>query len=138
MALLAAAALVDRLCGNLRSLIPEHKDIAIEVECDDITLCADTATSVAMVLNELVTNAITYAFDGREFGKISVKICGGSIFNTSTVSDNGCGFDYSSTGKKGIGLRIVDATVKDKLGGRMHIHSDSSGSRVSFDFKSNV
>lgn len=130
--------LVERLCTNLRSLIPDDMEISIDADSDEIVLSADTAASVAMVLNELVTNAITYAFAGKKAGQISVKICRGSILNTATVTDNGCGFDYSNSDKKGIGLRIADATVRDKLGGKMHIYSDKSGSRVSFDFKSNI
>jgi two-component sensor histidine kinase len=129
-------SLSQRLCTNLKSLVPVDADITIESDSDDIMLAPDTAASVAMVLNELITNAITYAFTGKKAGCISVKICRGAITSTATVSDNGCGFDYLNTSKKGIGLRIADATVRDKLGGRMHIYSDSSGSRVSFDFRS--
>ena len=37
-----------------------------------------------------------------------------------------------------LGLRIVDSTVRGKLQGRLHIHSDEGGTRVSFDIKNDI
>ena len=51
------------------------------------------------------------------------------------VSDNGCGYVPSDCASGSFGLKIVESTVRDKLRGHLRISSDSSGTRVSFDFK---
>ena len=53
---------------------------------------------------------------------------------TLTVSDNGCGFDPSAP-RRSLGLRIVESTVRDRLRGKLTIHSDCGGTRAAFDFK---
>ncbi|MEA4933327.1 MAG: histidine kinase, partial [Lawsonibacter sp.] len=69
---------------------------------------------------------------------VQVSFCAGVMFHTVTVSDDGSGFCLSSVPGDHLGLRIVEATVRDKLRGKLHICSDSSGTRMSFDFKNEI
>lgn len=127
--------LLEQLRLNLQSFVPQDKHIAIQVSGDRVNLNADLAGSVSLVVNELITNALEHAFEGRERGNIQVSFCAGTLFHTVTVSDDGTGFDSSDTRKGSLGLNLVEATVCDRLHGHMSIHSDCHGSRVSFDFK---
>ena len=128
-------ALLVQLCRNLQSLLPLNRQIRLTTEGDVVTLNADTATSVALVVTELVMNAIRHAFCDREQGTICVSVCAGTLFHTVTVSDDGIGFVPEEQEKNSLGLSIVKATVEGKLKGKLHITSDSYGTKVSFDFK---
>ena len=126
---------MEHLKQNLSSFIPAGKSIEITVEGDSMVVGAETASSVALVVNELVTNSLQHAFTDRDSGEIKISLITGKQFNSILVSDNGCGYTPSECAKSSFGLKIVESTVRDKLRGHLRINSDSSGTRVSFDFK---
>ena len=127
--------LLDRLRSNLTALMPAGKSIAIVTGGDDLELDADTATAVALVITELVSNALRHAFTEKSTGTIAISVCQGALIDTIIVSDDGCGFDPAAAREGSLGLSIVRATVQDKLKGKLHIASSSEGTKVSFDFK---
>ena len=129
-----SSALLEQLRQNLQMFVPLDKAITISITGGSATLTADTASSVALVVNELVTNALEHAFPARGEGHITISFAPGALFHTVAVSDDGCGFDVSAP-RASLGLNIVEATVKDRLHGQLVIHSGGSGTRASFDFK---
>ena len=82
---------------------------------DGIWLYADRAISLALIVNELVTNAVKYAFSNRQEGHVFIRLVRHDA-NTALVSvrDDGIGlppdFDFSTS--KGLGMRIVTALAK--------------------------
>jgi len=129
-----STVLLERLRRNLQALIPPHKDIRLMIADDGIDMDSDVATSVALVITELVTNAFQHAFLGRESGWVEISVCRGELYHTVVVSDDGIGFEPGAAAASSLGLRIVDSTVRDKLKGKVHIASGSLGTKVSFDF----
>lgn len=127
--------LMNCLKQNLSSFIPYGKSISIAVEGDSMIISADTASSVAIVANELITNALRHAFEGREGGEIRISLISGKLINTILISDDGCGYSPADCSSSSFGLKIVESTVRDKLRGHLRIASDGTGTRVSFDFK---
>lgn len=127
--------LLEQLRKNLQAFVPAGKAVTLRVSGASVKLSPDVASSVSLVVNELITNALEHAFVGRDRGSITVSFLAGSLFHTITVADDGVGFDVSKPRTGSLGLNIVDATVRDKLHGHMTIFSDASGSRISFDFK---
>jgi two-component sensor histidine kinase len=128
-------SLLERLVAGLRAFIPEEKQIQIDIQGDDVELSGSQASAVAMVVNELITNALEHAFEGRQSGCVSVTFNAGQLFHSVTVSDDGNGFDPARLREGSLGLDLVEATVHDRLHGQLKIHSDAGGSRVSFDIK---
>lgn len=127
--------LLEQLRKNLQSFVPDGKQIAISVTGTSAKLSADMASAVSLVVNELITNALEHAFEGRQSGFVSVTFNAGQLFHSVTVSDDGNGFDPARLRKGSLGLNLVEATVHDRLHGQLKIHSDAGGSRVSFDIK---
>lgn len=127
-------SLLLNLKQHLMEFTPQGKRISLRVEGDSIVVDAGTANSVAVVVNELVTNAFQHAFNKQESGEITVVTIAGNLINTVVVSDNGCGFALNSC-RGSFGLKIVESVIKDRLHGNLRINSDSGGTRVSFDFK---
>ena len=127
--------LLEQLRKNLQSFVPDGKQIAISVTGTSAKLSADMASAVSLVVNELITNALGHAFEGRQSGCVSVTFNAGQLCHSVTVSDDGNGFDPARLRKGSLGLNLVEATVHDRLHGQLKIHSEAGGSRVSFDIK---
>lgn len=127
--------LLEKLKQNLQLFVPDGKQINICVVGDSVMLDSDTASSVSLVVNELIVNSLKHAFTSSDQGMVCVSFCAGTLFHTITVADNGSGFDVSNIRSGSLGMRLVDATVRDRLHGHLSLHSDRNGSKVSFDFK---
>ena len=131
-----SSVLLERLRSNLTALMPAGKSIDIVLEGDSISLDPETATTVALVVNELVTNAMRHGYPEKNTGTVAISVCKGALIHTIIVSDDGCGFDPSQVREGSLGLFLVRATVQDKLKGKLHIASSPEGTKVSFDFRS--
>src|SRR3954453_4320425 len=94
-----------------------------------IQLDADRAISLALIINELVTNAAKYAFSNRSDGHIWVRLVRQDE-NTALISvrDDGvglpAGFDPSKS--RGLGMRIIAALSK-QLGAAISHRGDVDG-----------
>ncbi|MBE5880596.1 MAG: histidine kinase [Lachnospiraceae bacterium] len=109
-------------------------NIDFKVCGDDVEVSAGTASSVALVVYELVQNAINHAFSGKEKGTITVSIKNDYLFTALSVEDDGCGFDKNSRRDGAMGLDLVDTIVREKLSGKLDIVSGEKGTKVFFDF----
>ncbi len=111
---------------TLASLELNKGGIVLEVEIDKVEANVDSALALGLISNELITNAIKYAFDTTQQVKtIGVKLkksLGQWVFS---VTDNGLrssSFDFKSG--KSFGLKFVDQLLKTKLNGQMNIKQD--------------
>jgi two-component sensor histidine kinase len=83
----------------------------VQYDIDPLVLNRDHATPLALLINELVTNSLKYAFPNRQAGRILVSLKRDPTKNVSlTVSDNGVGFD-PRTPSKTLGARLIQAMV---------------------------
>lgn len=118
--------------------IDKNKKIEFNVEGDDFVIDSSKATSIALVINELVQNAIHYAFIGRDSGKIKIIIKKGLFFSKIIVSDNGVGMDEKNYRENSLGLMIVEKLVMDKLHGTFEVKSIANkGTTIEFEIKNN-
>lgn len=92
----------------------------------DLILPLDKAIPCALIVNELVTNAIKYAFPDKRRGEITVRF-GETEKNRYElrVSDNGAGFAPKSgkRTKKTLGLELVK-TLARQINGELKIMND--------------
>jgi two-component sensor histidine kinase len=101
-----------------------------------IQLDADRAISCALIINELVTNAVKYAFADRTAGHIWVQVaCTGLDTIEVSVRDDGVGLPKSFQANKngGLGMRIVGALTK-QLNGRIAQRSGVTGTEFVLSF----
>jgi two-component sensor histidine kinase len=105
-----------------RSLILPDKHIHFEVRGEEVRLGMTQATQVALVLNELIQNAVEHGFDVASEGDIHVTIEEREAEVSLWVSNNGdrlpADFDHSS--QSNLGLQIVD-NLSRALGGKFKI-----------------
>jgi len=127
-------SLFQRILAGLEACRPEERDIRVKLEGVTMQAPADVAVALALVVNELVTNAYKHAFCGRQQGTIVLLLeadPGGMVL---TVQDDGTGFSYAEA-EKGIGLQIVEMMVKEKLKGNLFFSSaDRQGTQVRIEF----
>ena len=108
------------------------------LEGDDFEVDSDIATSVALIINELLQNSLQYAFEDRETGLIRIVVTRGELYSRIEVIDNGGGYDVENVRTDRLGLSIVQTMVKDKLRGNLSVESGPGGTHVTFDFKNQI
>ncbi|MEJ0094484.1 MAG: PAS domain-containing protein [Methylocella sp.] len=111
-------AYFNGIAASLRSsLLGEGSKIEIRVEAEPLTIVADHAVTLGLIVNELATNAVKYAFPGGE-GRIVLSFARRNGDLALTISDDGVGVAGSSARNagSGLGFRFVDAFVR-QIGG---------------------
>ena len=131
----ALRGLTEQLCRNIQTVFADYGGkVLCEISGGDALLSQEQAPDVAIVINELLTNAYKYAFSGQAEGRVEIRIQNTGPLITVAVQDNGIGFPADGY-REGLGLSIVRMTVQEKLGGELHITSvPGNGSIISFDF----
>jgi two-component sensor histidine kinase len=97
----------------------------------------DLAIPCGLIINELVTNSLKYAFpDGRK-GEINIAFSqNNSNFYELFVGDNGVGIseDMDIKNTDSLGLRLVTMLVIDQLEGEIELKRNN-GTKFSIKFK---
>lgn len=110
----------------------------IELDTDPIELDPDRIVAVGVIVNELVLNALKYAYPAGSAGSIRVGLkhdAGGAVLS---VEDDGVGYDVTSgRAVSGLGGRIVKA-MTTKLGGTVQQEVKAQGTRTAITFPLNV
>lgn len=124
--------------NTLRYYSGSRFHVEINLEGDDFQVDSDIATSVALIINELLENALKYAFREGDSGRVRIVVTRGEMYSRIQVIDNGKGFDVENTDGSRLGLSIVKSMVCDKLQGDLDIESSSKGTHVTFDFRNRI
>jgi two-component sensor histidine kinase len=121
-------AYLQDLVASLRRTLAVDERIGLGVETEAVDLPVDTAIPLGMVVNELVTNAVKYAYAPGTGGRIEVRFRRDGERLTLTVSDHGKGLPDGGE-ESGLGMRLVRSMV-EQIGGALTI---SGGDGASFE-----
>ena len=106
--------------------------IRFSVDGDAGELPGEVATPLAVVLNELMQNAVDHAFpEGSQGAQVSRAAPAATASHVVIdVVDNGAGLpdEFSLEGSQGLGLSIVQALVTGELDGSIEMHSNGGTS----------
>ena len=121
----------DMAGETLRSLDANGRiEMSVDVEAG-IILPLTQAVPLALVVSELVTNAVKYAFAGREKGHLSVTLRCNPKSARIGVADDGVGlpegFDPKRSG--GLGMKIVTSLVR-QVRGELTLENAEPGTRA--------
>mgnify|MGYP006282019817 CR=1 FL=1 len=109
-----------------------HGGITYTVRADDLSLDLTRAVPVALIVAELVTNAMRHGFKGRGGGTLILSLeRNGSGENVLSVADDGNGLPdgfvlaedgraHPDAGSGGLGLTLVKSLV-DQIGGTLQV-----------------
>ena len=78
---------------------------------------AEDATALALVLTELVTNAVEHGFEGRESGTVEIVVERDGEALRVEVADDGAGLPPGKGAGTGLGTQIVSTLVANELRG---------------------
>lgn len=110
-------------------------NIALHLNMENILISVDIAIPLGLIINELFTNALKYAFPNKKTGEINISI---STKDSGEVRlelfDNGVGFpkEIDFKNSKSLGLKLVNILVK-QINGTIELDK-TSGSRFIIKF----
>ena len=115
-----------------------NADGRIKIECNmpELVLDVDTAISIGLIVNELLTNSLKYAFEGKDSGTIKI-----SLENKDSdenlllkIADDGIGKIPNKPSKgTGFGTQLINLLTK-QLDGKLN-YENNNGTIVSLIFK---
>jgi PAS domain S-box-containing protein len=131
-------AYIDQLAAHLfRSYGADSTRVRISALIADLRLPIDTAVPCGLIVNELVSNSLKYAFPGERTGVVRIEMreeeCGRirlEVLDDGVGLPEGVGFDST----KSLGLRLV-RTLADQLSGSIEL-TGTAGTRVAITFHS--
>lgn len=131
---------LSRLVKNIfQSFGHLNSRVSYTIEADSVKIGVKKATPIGLVVNELVTNALKYAFPQDSQGQISIRLSPVSNDRMELiVSDDGIGLpgDFNLPESDSLGLKLVNLSIKNQLEGSIQSES-SNGTRYRVTFNAN-
>jgi len=110
-------------------ILDRERSIRLSLEGPNIYLPTQPATVCALVINELLQNALEHGVNRQEGGKVTVRLEDDGEQVTIAVDDDGVGlpqeFDLQQTSS--LGLQIVRTLAEGDLKGDFRLHSRDKG-----------
>jgi len=122
-----------------QGLIDPEKAVKFSIRGPDIWLPAERATQCALVINELVQNAIEHGMAHSDEGSVEVELVDHGEEVTLVVADDGQGLptDFDLERDSNLGLRIVRSMVERDLAGELKLTS-TFGTRATIRFAKSI
>lgn len=132
----SSKAYLTRLIDDIAEVFPESENITIEKQFEDFMIPSKITFSLGIIINELLTNSLKYAFTKDDENKlifVSAKKTGTTV--SIIVRDNGvgyAGFDNPAE-SSGFGLQLV-RMLSEQIGGSTDFYNDD-GAVFTIDFR---
>ena len=113
---------IENVISNLKALQSTAADIEYDVNLpDQLSVETEKALTICLIINELLTNAVKYAFpDNQGIITISAETTDNKCL-LFIISDNGKGYDTDSLKTEGIGHSLVEKFITKQLKGSWEI-----------------
>lgn len=110
--------------------------VELDLKFDSVTVTADQAVPVALIVTEVMTNAFAHAFPQERTGAVKLSLQRENEVCTLMIQDDGVGFDLGAVdvegGREKLGLKLIAGFTK-QLGGEMSL-SSTNGTRFILTF----
>jgi two-component sensor histidine kinase len=129
---------IQELANALLTSYEGSKDrISVTLDIADVFMSIDAITTCGLIINELVSNSLKYAFPDSREGIIKI-----ALYSTDKgemelrISDNGIGLpkDIDFRNTKSLGLKLVLRLAEDQLKGKVELN-DAKGTDFLIKFK---
>ncbi|MEI6386358.1 MAG: PAS domain S-box protein [Spirochaetota bacterium] len=124
---------LDEYCGKLaRALLGLRADISLITEMEEVVVSANRAAPIGLIVTELITNSLKYAFPGGKKGTVWLSLRRGPELAILELRDDGVGLPsgFSPSGCSGMGIELV--TGLSKQAGARFTMTGSPGGTSSF------
>ncbi|MEO5570007.1 MAG: two-component regulator propeller domain-containing protein [Bacteroidia bacterium] len=128
---------IKRLTENLAlSLGIKQTQVELVIDSEKISLDIDTAVPCGLILNELVTNSLKYAFENKQYGKVFISFHElENNYCRLVIRDNGIGFppEFMLENAESLGMQLVLA-LTDQLEGTIKLDK-TNGATFIIEFR---
>lgn len=116
------AVYLDNLTKNLISSYGINQRVDLIEDIDDVNIDLDQAIPCGLLVNELITNSLKYAWDDGQEGKIFITLKKKDKYIYLEVGDNGKGLpaDFNDIKSDTLGLQLV-ITLVEQLDGELQV-----------------
>lgn len=124
---------IPQLLSNINTTYGHHLNVEIHLSVEPVVIHADSSIPVSLVLNELLTNAYKYAFDGNQKNRLSVVL---KHIQTGIVElkveDNGPGLpeNYKTAGS---GFELINDLL-EQIDAKYDVISSENGTSIRIEF----
>ncbi len=111
----------------LRSYHGSNERISVTVDVGDVFLSLDTITTCGLIINELLSNSLKYAFPNNKAGNIRIALHSTDKGEIGLlISDTGIGLPESLDfqNPQTLGLRLVRKLAEEQLRGRIELKGE--------------
>ncbi len=108
------------------------KKIKLNLNIDDVLISSKTMMPLSLIINEMISNSLKYAFEGMDEGVISVKFSKINKKCELIVSDNGVGYTPDPE-SNGLGLRLISSFTRQLNGGMEQINDYGTTFKLTFE-----
>lgn len=127
---------IERLLADLfYTYATSNEQVISIIDVDDLSLNIETAIPCGLIISELVSNSLKYAFPEGRKGKLTVSLKAGDEWNELIISDDGIGFpeelDFKNT--ETLGIQLVNNLV-GQIDGEITLDR-SQGTEFTITFK---
>ena len=119
---------LQRIIHMVSAAQAPRRQIAITVKGEDVLLASRAATNLALVVNELVQNALDHAFPNRAEGSVAITLGRAPGELLIRVADDGIGLPDGA--RQGLGTEIVQTLVNEELRGELTTTARESGTEI--------
>lgn len=123
---------IEELSAFLFKSYKTSSNIIAKIEAEELTLDIDRAIPIGLILNELISNSLKYAFDEKQEGTLTVKLSQVEDEIKLEVADSGKGLPDDFQESQSMGMRLVNS-LTEQIQGAINIKS-SPGASFSISF----
>jgi PAS domain S-box-containing protein len=106
------------VCETAKQTFPA--ELVVDYQADAVQLPNDAAMPLALIANELLTNAVKYGLHGQDAGTVRVRLRREDNSFVFYVEDDGPGFDLTAVQRRSSGLALVQGLAR-QLGGKFEV-----------------
>lgn len=122
---------IKKILLKINELFPNNIDVNLNVE--ELYITDEQSVPVGLIINELMTNSMKYAFENVENPRIDVDIIKKKTKIVLRYADNGEGYTTPESQDGGLGLTLIDLMAK-QLKASVH-YLEPTRNRVEFIFE---
>lgn len=127
----SADEFLDSVLDDLRTTHATGRNVAFHGEFEPLTLNARDATTIGIILGELITNALKHAFPDDAAGNIWARLHANEAgVPVLTVEDDGKGLGDGPKSETGLGAMIVKQLARQFGGAPAYQPREGGGTRV--------
>ncbi|MBF0466727.1 MAG: hypothetical protein HQK94_16785 [Nitrospirae bacterium] len=127
----------ENLIASFINLHNNKLNLRYKIDIENVQLAIDTALPCALILNELLSNALKHAFIEKTEGEILISLFKETDYYILEVKDNGVGFpsDFDMKSTKSLGMVLINALTKQLLGNVEFKNENGTKAKVTFKGK---